>query len=156
MEEPNLEQGFEPYLSRGKVNDEEITILRDTDSMTDVIPGKIVKVNQLNGQVSWVKQPLAQDLPCLPIAEVNVELADKTVITTKAIVADQKSDVNCYILGNITHKLIEEIHGGKPQTLHAVTTRAQVQKRNENRSEILTHTQQENETLRETKQGMEI
>lgn len=128
--ELDLKDGFKPYLSRRKINGKEITIHRDTGS---VCHGKLIKTSQLNGEVSWVKQPLVQDMHCLPIAEITLELSDESVVTTKAIVVDKESDINYYILGNETHKLTESNKCRKPRIINAVTTRSQTKKQIDNR-----------------------
>lgn len=84
-----------------------------------------------------MKQSLVNDLRCLPVAEITLELPDESVITTEAIIADKETDITYYILGNETQKLIEKAKCEKPLIISAVTTRSQNKKEIENRNSHL-------------------
>lgn len=69
----NVEEGFKPYLSRSKINGEEITILLDTGTNTDVVPWNLINSDKAIREFRWVKQTMFNDKKCLPVAEVTVE-----------------------------------------------------------------------------------
>lgn len=81
----NSEEGFKSYLSQGKINGAEITILRDTVSCYDIDPCKLIKPNQLDGSLIWVKQPLMNDLRCLPTDDVTIEIQGRKVWKLKQL-----------------------------------------------------------------------
>ena len=115
---------FEPYLSTARVNGHEFTILRDSGSGIDVIPRKLITSSHLNGEFLWVKQPLENEVRCLPVANVSLNIPNVGSIETKAAVVDQSVEMDFYILGNETNSLIER-ERFKPNLINAVMTRSQ-------------------------------
>lgn len=61
----------------------------------------------------WIKQPLMNDLLCLPEAAVTLEIEVIGSLTTKAIVADSETDMSYYILDKETQIKIDETITGK-------------------------------------------
>lgn len=75
---------------------------------------------------------MLNDSKRLPVAEVTVELQDKNIIKTKAIVAYKDTELTYYILGNETQKLIENAKHEIPQILNTVTMRKKKKRKNRN------------------------
>ncbi|KAG8187741.1 hypothetical protein JTE90_015611 [Oedothorax gibbosus] len=118
---------FAPYLSQGRVNSIETTILRDSGTSVDVAPAKLVNPEDYTGEVVWVKQALENNFRCLPIAKIVLEGVGFGCIQTKAAIVDNSVDMEHYLLGNYTQELIDSIkHNSQP--LNVVVTRSQVQR----------------------------
>lgn len=122
----NFEESFIPYLRQGKINGEEITILRNTGSCYDIAPWKLIKPNQLEGSLIWVKQPLINDLRCLLMSDITIEVQGTWIVKTTAAVAEKESDMSYYILGNETKNLINWIKNENPKQFNAAKTGSQV------------------------------
>ncbi|KAG8174211.1 hypothetical protein JTE90_015693 [Oedothorax gibbosus] len=121
---------FAPYLSQGRVNSIETTILRDSGTSIDVAPAKLVNPEDCTGEVVWVKQALENNTRCLPIARIVLEGAGFGCIQTKAAIVDNSVDMEHYLLGNYTQELIDSIkHNSQP--LNVVVTQSQVRREKE-------------------------
>lgn len=88
-------------MNRVLIDREEITKLRDTGTCSDVISRKFISPNQLDGGVIWARQPLMNDLRCLPTADVILEIERIGNKNTKLIVADSNTDISYCILGDV-------------------------------------------------------
>lgn len=60
--------------------------MRDSGSCSDIVSGKFINPNQLDGGVIWMKQILMNDLRCLPTDDVPLKIEGIGSVTTKAIV----------------------------------------------------------------------
>ncbi|KAG8193339.1 hypothetical protein JTE90_022969 [Oedothorax gibbosus] len=127
IEERKFGPVFAPYLSQGRVNNTEATILRDSGTSVDVALAKFVNPEDYTGEVVWVKQALENYFQCLPITKIVLEGVGFGCIKTKAAIVDNSVDMEHYLLGNYTQELIDSIkHNSQP--LNVVVTRSQAQR----------------------------
>ncbi|GBM58814.1 Retrovirus-related Pol polyprotein from transposon 412 [Araneus ventricosus] len=117
---------FAPYLSKALVNNEEITILRDTGASIDIVSRNHVRLEIFTGETVWVKEPLDFNYKCLPLAEVELQRPEFGHIVTKAAVIDLRLDSGWYLLINKTHQLIVEAK--RKPNVNEVMTRSQTRK----------------------------
>ncbi|GFV94756.1 transposon Ty3-G Gag-Pol polyprotein [Trichonephila clavipes] len=73
----NIERNENPdflnsYITKGSGNGHEIDILRDTGATIDLVCAKYLNPSFFSGENVWVKQPLGQELVCLPLADVEI------------------------------------------------------------------------------------
>ncbi|GBM31262.1 Retrovirus-related Pol polyprotein from transposon 412, partial [Araneus ventricosus] len=133
----DLGPSFEPYVMKGRVNEKGMAILRDTGASIDLAPSKVVDPNSFTGEFVWVKSPLSNDLACLPLANIRLELPEMGVVNTKAAVLEKSVNMDHYLLGNQTQLIINQKEI-EPQQINAVVTRAQTAKLQEKRRETET------------------
>ena len=129
--EIGLDSSFEPYLSLALVNGKEISVLRDSGSKLDVISRKLINSDQLNGEFTWVKQPLENEVRCLPLANVSLEIPEIGLVKTKAAVVNPEVDLKFYILGNETNAIIEN-QKLNPNPVNVVMTRSKAKENEAN------------------------
>ncbi|GBM35008.1 hypothetical protein AVEN_211192-1 [Araneus ventricosus] len=110
---------FEPYVRKGRVNEKGIAILRDTGASIDLALCKVVDPNSFTGEFVWVKSPLSNDLACLPLANIRLELPEMGVVNTKAAALQKSVIMDHYLLGKQTQLIINQKEIG-PQQINAV------------------------------------
>ncbi|GBL94043.1 Retrovirus-related Pol polyprotein from transposon 412 [Araneus ventricosus] len=120
----DLESSFDPYIIKGLVNEKETPILRDTGASIDLAPGRLVNPQKFTGESVWVKSPLSNELACLPIARIKLELPEIGVIDTKAAVLEKSIIMEHYLMGNQTQLIVDQKEA-EPEKINAVVTRSQ-------------------------------
>ncbi|GBM26223.1 hypothetical protein AVEN_22781-1 [Araneus ventricosus] len=109
---------------KGRVNEKGIAILRDTGASFNLAPSKVVDPNSFPGEFAWVKSPLSNDLACLPLANIRLELPEMGVVNTKAAIMEKSVNMDHYLMRNQTQLIIDQ-KKIEPQQINAVVKRAQ-------------------------------
>ena len=115
-----------PYVSQGKINGIQMTILRDSGASIDLICRKYIKPSMLTTETVWIRTPLEESPICLPLAEVEIDCTYGHIVTKAAVIRDSL-DQGRYLLGNRTAELLTEakqnVHFGM-HTINAIQTRS--------------------------------
>src|SRR5215467_15905731 len=101
----NLHEYDAKFMRQGKINNNIMTMLRDSGSTLDVVSNNHISPEMLNGEKVWVNHPFLKEPICLPLAELKVQYKNKKVLAT-AIVLDDTLDSGMYLLGNRTAALL--------------------------------------------------